>query len=95
MSTLKKIEEWFYSQCNGDWEHGEGIKISTLDNPGWAVDISLSGTELNDKPYQMIKIERSEQNWLWCSVRDSKFMIRCGSKNLEEALEAFCRWANS
>ena len=95
MSTLKNVEQWFCSQCDGDWEHGEGIRISTLDNPGWAIDISLSGTELEDKPYEMIKIERDDQDWLHCFIRDGKFVIRCGSKNLEEGLGNFLRWANS
>ncbi len=95
MNTLKNIEKWFFSQCDGDWEHGEGIRISTLDNPGWAVDISLMDTGLQDTPYDTTKIERDEQDWVHCFIRDGKFLIRCGPRNLEEGLEVFWRWANS
>ena len=46
MDTLAWIENWYQSQCHGDWEHDYGIKIETLDNPGWRVVIDLAGTEL-------------------------------------------------
>lgn len=39
-----RLAAWFAKQCNGDWEHSHGIKISTTDNPGWMVEISLTGT---------------------------------------------------
>ena len=39
MDVLSMVNEWFKSQCNGDWEHDYGITIQTLDNPGWSVDI--------------------------------------------------------
>ncbi len=93
MSVLNSIEEWFRSQCNGDWEHGEGIKISTLDNPGWAVDIDLTGTVLENKPYEAIRIERDGNDWLWCFTKYNKFIIRCGPKNLEQGLKTFLQWA--
>ncbi len=40
------LENWYSSQCDGSWEHFYGIKIETLDNPGWAVEIDLCETEL-------------------------------------------------
>lgn len=40
------ITEWYLSHCDGDWEHQRGIKIDTLDNPGWSVVIDLIDTEL-------------------------------------------------
>ena len=42
------IQEWFFSQCNDVWEHSYGIKIDTLDNPGWSVLVDLHGTELEN-----------------------------------------------
>ena len=43
------LENWYSSQCDGSWEHFYGIKIETLDNPGWAVEIDLCETELINK----------------------------------------------
>ena len=39
------LQNWFKSQCDGDWEHEYGVKIETVDNPGWYVVINLTGTE--------------------------------------------------
>jgi hypothetical protein len=32
---LNELQVWYGAQCNGSWEHTYGIKIETLDNPGW------------------------------------------------------------
>jgi hypothetical protein len=34
--------KWYHDHCNGDWEHGKGIRISTLDipDPGWSISIN-------------------------------------------------------
>lgn len=93
MSTLTRLVSWYSSQCDGDWEHSSGIRIDTLDNPGWGVDISLEGTDIEGKSYESVKIERSEQDWLHCFVRDEHFRIRCGVFNLEEGLQCFLSWA--
>ena len=44
MSELKKFEDWFAARCDGDWEHSAGIKITTLDNPGWSLEVRLHDT---------------------------------------------------
>ena len=38
-SPLDFMMRWFASHCDGDWEHDLGIRIETLDNPGWAMDV--------------------------------------------------------
>ena len=32
MSLIRWLEEWYKSQCDGDWEHLFGVEIGTLDN---------------------------------------------------------------
>ena len=44
--NLLWLMNWYAQQCDGDWEHENGIKIGTLDNPGWYIKIMLGGTEL-------------------------------------------------
>jgi hypothetical protein len=94
MNTLKELQKWFQSHCNGDWEHGCGIRISTLDNPGWAVEIDLDDTELADRSLAITKIERSETDWLWTWTEERRFLMRCGTENLEEGLRVFLDWTN-
>jgi hypothetical protein len=93
MTTIERLQAWFASQCNGDWEHDIGIAITTIDNPGWAIDVTLRDTSLHGRPFTAIKAERTEDDWLHASVAESTFKCRCGPKNLDEALALFCDWA--
>lgn len=87
------ILKWFHKQCDNDWEHMFGIKISTLDNSGWHIQISIEETELQDKIFQNINIERSKKEWLSCKVTDGHFEGFCGPFILNEVLQVFCDWA--
>ncbi len=46
MNALEELQNWYLSECNEDWEHSYGVKIETLDNPGWSVTINLEDTYL-------------------------------------------------
>lgn len=45
-SALKRLAEWYHAQCDDLWEHRWGISITTIDNPGFALKIELTGTQL-------------------------------------------------
>ena len=91
--ALAELQQWYAAQCDGDWEHSCGIRIGTLDNPGWRVDIHLTETRLETLPFDAVEAERSETDWIHASVRDSVFIGRGGPGNLEEILELFVRWS--
>ena len=93
ISNLERLQTWFVSQCDGDWEHSYGISISTADNPGWIVDIELLETNLVGRNFESLRIERSENDWLIVFSGPDMFKIRCGPSNLEEGLGIFCDWA--
>lgn len=59
MNELVRLQEWFKSQCNGDWEHSLGVSITTCDNPGWWVKIDLAGTSLENKPFTPVALNVS------------------------------------
>jgi len=65
MNILTNLENWFSSRCDGDWEHGCRIKITTLDNPRRSIDVSLHDTELVDCVLEIMKTDRSEEDWFW------------------------------
>lgn len=98
METLKWIQTWFFEQCDGDWEHGYGIQIETLDNPGWRVFISMENTNMKGKLFESINIERTETDWIHCKTEDDHekdgfyFAAYGGPKNLEEILVVFKGW---
>lgn len=86
------MEDWYLSQCDGDWEHGYGIKIVTLDNPGWSVSINLQETTLENKPFESWVKERTEHDWIHCRLKEGYFEARCGPQNLGEILLIFKDW---
>ncbi|BFV59917.1 hypothetical protein KCMC57_up50210 [Kitasatospora sp. CMC57] len=47
LDPLGFLTAWYTAQCDGDWEHEYGIRIETLDNPGWSVEVDLEGTGLD------------------------------------------------
>ncbi len=89
------LEDWYASQCNGKWEHSYGIRLRTLDNPGWHLSICLNETGFENKKFQEISNDRTEHDWVHCRVQNSKFDAHCGPKNLEEMIEIFLTWVNS
>jgi hypothetical protein len=93
MTALQRFQSWYLAQCDGDWEHGAGITISTLDNPGWSIEVDLTGTAAEAKPFTKVWRESSEHDWLHATSNGSTFKIACGPQNLEEALSLFCDWA--
>lgn len=92
MNNIKWLEEWYFSHCNGDWEHEYGIKLETLDNPGWILRIDLTDTGLEEKKFVSVKIERTEDDWIHCYLKDDQFFAAGGPFNLDEILTTFRNW---
>ncbi|OPG99195.1 hypothetical protein B2I21_07080 [Chryseobacterium mucoviscidosis] len=76
---------WFRYKLTNK-EHSYGVKINTVDNPGWSVEINLTDTCLEDVPFETIEEERNEEDWFYCIVRDGVFHGAGGATNLEEIL---------
>lgn len=91
-NILSWIEDWYCSQCDGLWEHDYGVKIDTLDNPGWSLTVDLKGTPKESANVSQTKIERNETDWIHYFVREARFEASGGSKNLEEMLCIFKDW---
>ena len=89
------LQKWYQAHCDGDWEHGCRIHLGTIDNPGWSLKVNLQDTELENKTFQKVRIERSEHDWISCVVKDSKFDGVCGPGNLPEILKLFRNWAEN
>jgi Immunity protein 53 len=94
-SVLNWLQEFYLSECDGQWEHGVGYTISTLDNPGWSIDFDLEATPLENKAFEPIRLERTENDWVHCRVEANLFQGRGGPKNLTELLTIFRDWASA
>ncbi|KAA3607481.1 MAG: rhodanese-related sulfurtransferase [Planctomycetota bacterium] len=90
---LRFLQSWYEDQCDGNWEHQHGVKIETLDNPGWAVVIDLAGTDPSKLGWREISEDRSPSDWIRCYITDDSFKGFGGPKNLEEILQVFVKLA--
>jgi len=59
MNEIIRLQKWYSSQCNGEWEHGHGISITSCDNPGWWVKIDLRGTALEARLFTPVELNVS------------------------------------
>jgi hypothetical protein len=93
-TPLQRLTDWYSRQCNGDWEHGFGFKITTLDNPGVALDIELRETALESVPFEEKKEDyESTDRWMICRRSAEKFEGRGAPARLEDIIEEFLRWS--
>ena len=97
MNELQRLQDWYRSQCNGDWEHSFGVKIDTLDNPGWMIKIDLNETELQRKHYEPLSRGDSDADadWIVCKVESGQFVGYGGANNLDEVIRTFLTWARA
>ena len=92
---LTLLEKWYRQQCNGDWEHQWGVKIDTLDNPGWTIKIGLNETRAEYRTLERVKITRAEDDWIQYWVEKKTFHAVCGPLNLSETIRIFVEWFES
>lgn len=95
MNVFDALQNWYLTQCNGDWEHEFGIKIDTLDNPGWKVVIDLIDTPCENKIFNKINGQIDESNWLQCNVKENKFIGYGGVQNLIDIIRIFIAWKDT
>jgi hypothetical protein len=93
---LKRLERWYSVQCNGDWEHTNGITIETVDNPGWYFKVELTDTYLADRAFAEISENRGDDKKAFlCVVRDREFIGCCPPDRLNEVISIFLHWAEN
>ena len=95
MGTIHRLERWYKAQCNHKWEHQWGVRISTIDNPGWSVTIDLNETDKANELFKAMKIEVSDTDWLHCWKEGTKFEGRGDSNKLEVILDCFLKFVDS
>ena len=89
--SLAWLMQWYLAECNSDWEHSYGVKIDTLDNPGWTLKIDLRETELHGRRF--VKATHGEPaddleewqrlgSWWVADVKGDVFETSCGPLDL-------------
>ena len=86
-------------QCNDDWEHQYGVKIDTLDNPGWSVTVDLTDTNLEGVDFVTVAENAGPgshpegDDWVLCRVEGGKWLGDGGPSKLSRLVEEFVSWA--
>ena len=89
MEILDWIQEWFKDNCDGNWEHGEVIQITTIDNPGWEVEIDISNTSIATMNLEWILNEKSKDDWHGVKIMNQKFIAAGDAGKLKFLLGLF------
>lgn len=92
-SLLDGLMTWYESQTDGDWEHEWGVRIATLDNPGWMLDVDLEGTALEGCAFPAVNVNLSDTDWYVCHVEKNQFLGSGGARNLGDLIATFLVWA--
>ena len=93
---LHRLVEWYSAQCNGVWEHQYGIKIATIDNPGFILGIDLVGTPLENVPFDRHEYNmESDNDWFTCWKENGGFEAAGAPSRLDDMIECFLDWVNS
>lgn len=96
MREIEELQAWYLAQCDGEWEHQFGVRIETLDNPGWIAAIDLARTDLEERPFSEVKRgSEHETNWIRCWREEKQFKIACGPLQLADSLQVFLSWSRA
>lgn len=94
-NDLEWLDDWYQSQCNGEWEHQQGVRLKSLENPGWQLTIKLAGTTaVNTRP-QQLRLETQNGGWLACSIAAECFEGSGDPHKLEQIIGVFRRWVET
>ncbi len=89
VADISWLMAWYAMQCDADWEHQYGIKIETMDNPGWSLKIDLNATEYESMIIDAFVKIHSEIDWVKYEIKDKVFIGYCGRFNLLQLIRAF------
>ncbi|KMW72334.1 hypothetical protein TI10_15330 [Photorhabdus luminescens subsp. luminescens] len=87
-NIIEHLQNWYQSKCDGMWEHEYGFDISTLDNPGWKVNIS---GENGKNPLNII-VNNTDDDWVNIKASEREFKGYGGIANLETILKYAAQW---
>lgn len=82
-------QTWFNSHCDSNWEHGSGVKIETINNPGWSVQIDMNGTNILLHKQDWELFELSDVSWVEYKVGNNIYFASGDPLQLELLIRVF------
>ena len=81
------LQQFFLSNCDGEWEHEYGCTIETMSDPGWLIRFDLRETEHAAKVLEELEDRASPLAWLKCRMEAGVFEGQCGPRRLAECID--------
>lgn len=85
---LARLQDWYAGNCNGDWEHSAGVRIESVDNPGWVVRVDIPGTPVEGRVLDRVIVDDTEENWLHYWSDGDAIRAAAAPRRLRDALHA-------
>jgi hypothetical protein len=89
LNAIEVLSEWYISHCDGIWEHGGGLSIESIDNPGWSV--KLMGEDDRKGADIQYNIE-SDIDWFDVRASSEEFIANGDSTKLAMLLDMAVAW---
>lgn len=86
---LEFLASWYSAHCDGEWEHEFGLRIETVDNPGWNLQVDLVGTEMEGRVARSSRRDSEGGSWVIVASDGSLFEASCDPMSLRLAVQAF------
>lgn len=91
-NNLEWLEDWYQRQCDGAWEHNEGIHLESLCRPGWRLTISLEGTSAQGIAPNRMNFDSTDGEWIDCTLTEGRFEGKGDPRRLEQIIGVFRKW---
>ena len=63
-AAFEWLQHWYAGRVDGEWEHQNGVRIETPNNPGWSLSVDIGETGLREQAFAPVVVERSEHDWI-------------------------------
>ena len=88
-NILEWLQFWMKAQCDGEWEHENGVKIENTDNPGWYIKIDLVDTTLENINIPWKLHDNGKNDWYGYKVENNEYFASGDIGKLAVILEQF------
>ena len=93
--SIEFLQRWYKSLCNGTWEKDHVIRIETVANPGWLLEVDLRETKYVNKLFDTIEDFSEEDGYIRCAVENGQFQGTGSPWLLGSILNIFCKWIDN
>ena len=94
-NDLEWLDGWYQRQCNGEWEHTQGVRLKSLDRSGLAFDDQAGGNLGGEYSSSAVAPGYAERRL--ASMLDCRRVLRGSGdpRKLEQIIGVFRRWVET